>query len=559
MAVPAIMHYFSDNESAIIARDQRERLAKELIGVTFTTPEAHSQAAIAERANRTILDMSRSLLIQSGLPIEWWQFSHKMAAWIYNRLPSRANPGNLSPYQMWYGSPPDLSRLRTFGCVAWSYVTKRRRPHKSKMDPTAYPTVFVGFADNSVTGYLVRDLRTNKTLHRYSLSFDEGTPGSTLLTTGAASYPPTEEEEEDEPVSEEDALQDDGWSAVYSTKNGQTLRQVARLLGIDARELQEHNVNVPGAVSKDGTIDLDQPLRRGTGLWIPTGSLEGDRDPKGSAPEYTPDKDEKAIRRSKSSEEPRDDHDTEERAFPAERQGGAASPTGSLSLSDSSDEGDQPDPPRRSQRIKTTRQDQARSATVRNAAAPFRNALNEIMLRVEVDIPSATTTGLLTTARTLATALVAEWQSHPETDKAAVDHAVRQARELFHSAYLTEQMLVIEGLEGVHARDIPTPKNFKQSLEGDFSEFWRQAVLTEVKNLEEHGVWEWVNRSSLPPGRYPIDTTWSFKAKANNEGLVEKFKARLCARGFRQRWGLDFVESYSPVTTLTAWRACIRT
>ena len=187
------------------------------------------------------------------------------------------------------------------------------------MDPTAYPTVFVGFADNSVTGYLVRDLRTNKTLHRYSLSFDEGTPGSTLLNTGAASYPPTEEEEEDEPVSEEDALQDDGWSAVYSTKNGQTLRQVARLLDIDARELQEHNVNVPGAVSKDGTIDLDQPLRRGTGLWIPTGSLEGDRDPKGSAPEYTPDKGEKVIRRSKSSEEPRDDDGTEGRASPAER------------------------------------------------------------------------------------------------------------------------------------------------------------------------------------------------------------------------------------------------
>ena len=50
--------------------------------------------------------------------------------------------------------------------------------------------------------------------------------------------------------------------------------------------------------------------------------------------------------------------------------------------------------------------------------------------------------------------------------------------------------------------------------------------------------------------------TWAFRAKPNNDGLIDKFKARLCVRGFREIFGIHYTETHAPVTTLTAFRAC---
>ena len=45
--------------------------------------------------------------------------------------------------------------------------------------------------------------------------------------------------------------------------------------------------------------------------------------------------------------------------------------------------------------------------------------------------------------------------------------------------------------------------------------------------------------------------------KPTSQGFVDKLKARLCARGFREIYGMDYVETHAPVTTLTTWRACL--
>ena len=54
-----------------------------------------------------------------------------------------------------------------------------------------------------------------------------------------------------------------------------------------------------------------------------------------------------------------------------------------------------------------------------------------------------------------------------------------------------------------------------------------------------------------------IDTTWAFRVKANQKGQVDRMKARLCARGYREIWGQDYVETHAPVTCLASWRACL--
>lgn len=60
----------------------------------------------------------------------------------------------------------------------------------------------------------------------------------------------------------------------------------------------------------------------------------------------------------------------------------------------------------------------------------------------------------------------------------------------------------------------------------------------------------------LPAGRKTIKCKWVFKLKLGTDGEVQRYKARLCAKGFTQREGIDYTETYSPVVKFDSLR-CI--
>ena len=62
------------------------------------------------------------------------------------------------------------------------------------------------------------------------------------------------------------------------------------------------------------------------------------------------------------------------------------------------------------------------------------------------------------------------------------------------------------------------------------------------------GTWKEVKRTSVPAGKKILGGTWVFKRKRNPEGKIIKYKARYCVRGDQQVAGVDYFESYAPVT-----------
>ncbi|GMF63074.1 unnamed protein product [Phytophthora fragariaefolia] len=66
----------------------------------------------------------------------------------------------------------------------------------------------------------------------------------------------------------------------------------------------------------------------------------------------------------------------------------------------------------------------------------------------------------------------------------------------------------------------------------------------EIKSLLENGTFEVV---PLPPGRSAVKSKWVFKKKTLADGSLDKYKARIVAKGYSQKYGEDYTETFSPV------------
>jgi hypothetical protein len=73
-------------------------------------PSTPQQNGEAERRNRTLLEIVRSMMAQENLPISYWGDAFLTGAYILNRVPSKSVPS--TPYESWTGKKPNLSYLR---------------------------------------------------------------------------------------------------------------------------------------------------------------------------------------------------------------------------------------------------------------------------------------------------------------------------------------------------------------------------------------------------------------------------------------------------------------
>ena len=98
------------------------------------------------------------------------------------------------------------------------------------------------------------------------------------------------------------------------------------------------------------------------------------------------------------------------------------------------------------------------------------------------------------------------------------------------------------------------PTTVQQALSGKYASYWRDAMQEELASLVSHGVW-----SSVPriPGTRTVRTRWLFKIKRHLDGSIDKFRARLVARGFSQKPGIDVNETFASIVRHKSWRLLV--
>jgi transposase InsO family protein len=139
-------------------------------GIVFqrTTPASPQSNGVSERFNQTLLNMTRSLLFDSGLPKSFWAEAAAYSVYIRNRIPTSSNPDSMSPYQSLFGTVPDMSSIRLFGCKAYGKVTA----YTKDLEKRSIPSYFVGIDPNSQGFKLMSEQDRNIYLSR-DVYFDE--------------------------------------------------------------------------------------------------------------------------------------------------------------------------------------------------------------------------------------------------------------------------------------------------------------------------------------------------------------------------------------------------
>lgn len=101
--------------------------------------------------------------------------------------------------------------------------------------------------------------------------------------------------------------------------------------------------------------------------------------------------------------------------------------------------------------------------------------------------------------------------------------------------------------------DNPDTYQFKDAHEHPTkAPFWTQGIVDKLESIDENEVWELVDlKDEVKP---VINTRWVFKKKMDAKGVVKRHKARLVARGFTQKKGVNFNETFAPVAKFTSLR-----
>ena len=97
------------------------------------------------------------------------------------------------------------------------------------------------------------------------------------------------------------------------------------------------------------------------------------------------------------------------------------------------------------------------------------------------------------------------------------------------------------------SQDVATPVNYDDAISGPQKKQWETAINNELQSLASNDVW---TLAPAPKGANIVSCKWVFKVKRLPNGQIDRYKARLVARGFSQQYGIDYEETFAPVVRM---------
>eukprot|EP00903_Cladosiphon_okamuranus_P021627 g19885.t1 len=160
------------------------------IQMEFAATNTPQQNGVSERDGRTILDMTRCILIDTGLPKFLWGEICETAVFLINRSPHRAI-GGTSPYAKLFGKEPDLSGLRAIRVRA--FMHKER--YGNKLEEKAWEGIILGYGKDSKS-HRIYNPHNRRITESRNVTFIE-TPHRSLKDAGEDQFSSSNDDEDE--------------------------------------------------------------------------------------------------------------------------------------------------------------------------------------------------------------------------------------------------------------------------------------------------------------------------------------------------------------------------
>ncbi|KAI5342698.1 hypothetical protein L3X38_010574 [Prunus dulcis] len=134
----------------------------------LTVAYSPQQNGVAERKNRTIVEMAKCMMIEKGMPLEFWAKTVNTTVYVLNRSPTKALDKK-TPFEAYSGRKPGLKHLRVFGSLCSAHVPN---PQRQKLDLASNRCAFLGYG-SCEKGYRLYNIATKKVIISSDVVFNE--------------------------------------------------------------------------------------------------------------------------------------------------------------------------------------------------------------------------------------------------------------------------------------------------------------------------------------------------------------------------------------------------
>jgi len=146
-------------------------------GITYepSPPYTQHKNGVAERMIRTLNTKARSMMQDGNVPIRFWPEAVRTACYLHRRSPTSSLCGNRSPYEVLFGTVPQIKHLRRFGCKVYKHVPPAQRTEK-KFGSRSNICMMLGYVHDTTKIWRIWDFksgRSGRAVECSSLIFQE--------------------------------------------------------------------------------------------------------------------------------------------------------------------------------------------------------------------------------------------------------------------------------------------------------------------------------------------------------------------------------------------------
>ncbi|CAH9098391.1 unnamed protein product [Cuscuta epithymum] len=158
----------SDNGGEYTSQRFKDHLNKHGILHQTSCPHTSQQNGVAERKNRHLMEVARTMMFQSNVPKRFWGDAVLASCYLINRIPTRILQDS-SPFEVLNRTKPSIDHLRVFGCVCFVYIPGEQR---NKLEAKSIRCIFLGYSTTQ-KGYKCYNPSTSKTFVSRDVKFIE--------------------------------------------------------------------------------------------------------------------------------------------------------------------------------------------------------------------------------------------------------------------------------------------------------------------------------------------------------------------------------------------------